>query len=70
MMKLTNEQIEQLASRTGAKRIAVENFLMSLYGVTKDEALGNLSLDARSYKWNAQTVKAIRNGIYINFAEE
>lgn len=67
MAKLTHEQIEQLATREGVKRIAVENFLTSLDGLTLYEAMGNLKLDARSYKWDARTVKAIRDGININF---
>lgn len=42
-----------------AKRIAVENFS---FGTTKlDMATSmNLSYDAQLYKWNAQTVNAIR----------
>ena len=62
-MKLSSEVISKLASRAGVKRIAVENFLGSLGDLTKSEAFGNLNLDARSYKWNAATVKAISDGI-------
>ena len=42
-----------------AKRIAVENFT-SGYDRLNMEAGMNLSADAASYKWNAQTVSAIR----------
>lgn len=65
---LNAEQIEKLASRKGVKKIAVENFLGSLYGnQTASDAYANLSMDARSYKWNAATVKAISDGIRIHF---
>lgn len=49
---------------------AVENFLSSLGGVTKAQALGNLALDARSYRWNAPTVKAIKDGIDKKFTQK
>jgi hypothetical protein len=56
--------IESLASLPGVKRIAVENFLGSLSpDESLSDALKNLCLDARSYKWNAATVKAITQGI-------
>lgn len=48
----------------GCKRIAVENFLMSV-GKSRVEALMNLEMDAASYRWNAATVNAIRKGILI-----
>jgi len=60
---LTNEKIAQLASKKGVKAIAVQNFLGSLGGMTRMDALMNLSMDARSYKWNTPTVNAIRSGI-------
>ena len=62
-MKLSNQEIEKLASRKNVKRIAVENFLFSMAGLSRSEAYGNLQLDARSYKWNSATQKAIRDGI-------
>lgn len=63
MKTLTREQVERLASRKGVKRTAVENFLGTLGGSSREEALVNLELDARSYKWTAKTVKAINDGI-------
>lgn len=60
---LTIKQIEELASRPGVKRIAVENFLDTLQGMTQGNAIDNLNLDMRSYGWNAATVRAIRQGI-------
>lgn len=54
-------------SGTAVKTIAVENFLGSLGGMTRDDANANLEMDARMYKWNAATVKAIRTGIVKHF---
>lgn len=67
MANLTEEDIESLASRPGVRRIAVENFLGTLDGLTLYEATGNLKLDAKLYKWNVATVNAIQDGIDINF---
>lgn len=50
------------------KQNAVDNFLASLGSLTKDQALANLALDARSYKWNAETIAAIKAGIEVHFA--
>lgn len=64
MRKLTFEEIETLASRKGVKRIAVENFLMTVeHCEKKSHAQANLYHDARLYKWNAPTIKAIADGI-------
>jgi hypothetical protein len=64
LRQLTKEEINYLASRKNVKVIAVENFLMD---VTSNgnicDAYSNLELDARLYKWNASTVKAIQDGI-------
>ena len=67
MAKLSSESIEKFASRKGALRVAVENFLGTLDGMTWGEATANLEYDARSYEWNAATVRAIQAGIDINF---
>ena len=62
--KLKTVEIEKLASREGVRRIAVENFLITVAN-NPDEysAMANLSLDAGLYNWNAATKKAIRDGI-------
>jgi len=62
-MKLSMERIEALASQPGVKRLAVENFLCTIDGLTRDEALANLEQDTKAYKWNAATGRAIRLGI-------
>lgn len=67
MVKLTPKKIEELASRSGVNRVAVENFLWSAIdaGFTQGEALANLELDTRSYRWNAATGRAIQQGIMM-----
>lgn len=66
-MVLNFKRIEELASKKKVRRIAVENFLMSLEGLTQRDAMANLSMDARLYKWNAPTQAAIRTGINETF---
>ena len=64
MRYLTGAEIEKLASRKGVKKLSVENYLASM----GDDAMAasiNLTQDAKSYKWNAATVKAIRDGILL-----
>ena len=48
-----------------AKRIAVENFLMSSVGYEYDNQIRNLYLDASLYNWNTQTINAIKSGLNI-----
>lgn len=62
--ELTSEEIGKLASRAGVRKIAVENFLMSM-GDDASAARANLGQDARDYKWNSATQKAIRDGISL-----
>lgn len=69
-MRLAPERIEELASGPKVKRIAVENFLSTLGGMTIQEAKGNLELDARSYRWNVETYGAIWTGILEAFGGE
>lgn len=57
------EIIDELASRPGVHRRALENFLYSIDDLSYQEAVGNCELDARSYRWNLATVGAIREGI-------
>jgi hypothetical protein len=65
MRRLTEEEIAKLATRKGVKENAVRNFLSTLGSLTPMEAGMNVSQDARDYKWNAATVKAIRDGINL-----
>jgi hypothetical protein len=65
---LTNERIRVLASKKGVKETAVKNFLSTVdANDTISSALLNLNADAASYKWNAATVNAIRQGIVEHF---
>lgn len=59
---LSSEVIAKLAARKGVRKIAVENFLFSMTG-DASECFNNLEMDARMYKWNAATYKAISDGI-------
>ena len=68
MRKLTAEEIEKLAMRKGVKKIAVENFLMTVTNNANErDAWMNLEMDARLYKWNVKTVRAIGDGIQLAF---
>ncbi len=62
-MKLAFDKIETLASMSGVKRVAVENFLMSMDGLTRDEARANLEQDTVVFRWNTATGRAIQQGI-------
>lgn len=64
MRKLTLEEISKFASRRGVRKIAVENFLMSM-GEMEYNARANLRIDARLYGWNNSTVLAIQAGINL-----
>lgn len=64
MRQLSETEISELASRTGVRKIAVENFLSTM-GEDEDDARYNLIEDARSYKWNMATINAIMRGISI-----
>ena len=62
MRKLTIKEIEKFADNPKVRKIAVENFLMSM-GNDRNIALNNLALDAGLYRWNKYTVTTILNGI-------
>lgn len=57
------ERIEALASMEGVDRRSVENFLLSLPGLTQAEALANLEHDTLLYGWDTATGRAIQQGI-------
>ena len=64
MKKLTIEEVRQFADRPNVKKMAAENFLMNMnIGNGIPILLENLFADAKSYKWNNETVEAILNGI-------
>lgn len=64
MRELTISKISKFANRKGVRKIAVENFLMTM-GDNLMDARYNLQCDARSYKWNSPTVQAINAGIAL-----
>lgn len=68
MRSLTGKEIDELAAKKGVSKVAVENFLGSV-GEAGSEAgeLANMREDARTYKWNVATQKAIRAGIQLAY---
>ena len=64
MRQLTIPEINKLASRKNVKKIAVENFLMTM-GDNYHNALHNMYYDADLYKWNNETFQAINAGIIL-----
>lgn len=64
---LTGERIEELARQPKVRRVAVENFLSSLGGLSFQGAKANLEMDAASYRWNEETYGAIWTGILEHF---
>ena len=61
---LTIKEIDEFAKREGVKKVAVENFLMSMGMNDKEKFIrGNLFRDAQMYKWNKKTIIAISDGI-------
>lgn len=64
---LTEDDFQRLTSSPKVRKIAVENFLGSLEGLSRAEALANLSMDSKMYRWNSETVLAIKKGISILF---
>ncbi len=66
--QLTSAEIAKLAARKCARRIAVENVLGSIDpSLPRWVHLGNLSHDARLYRWNGPTVSAITAGIGLAY---
>jgi len=64
LQQLSIQAIKKLASRKEVRRIAVENFLMTVHNnESKQQALMNLKWDAERYRWNTATIRAIEDGI-------
>lgn len=65
----TFNEIEKLVAAAGVKRLAVENFLLSIdTSMSRYFHLMNLNDDARLYRWNAATVAAIKRGIDMAYS--
>jgi len=61
-------EILALKEYSKAKRIAVENFLMTVHNnLNYSVAFANLRMDSRLYTWNAHTIKAIICGMIKAF---
>ena len=64
MKKLTVEEIKGFSERPNVKKVAVENFLKSMnIGEGTPLTIEHLVTDAKSNKWNNETVEAILDGI-------
>lgn len=64
MDRIPKEKIEKLANRTNVKETPVWNFLGTAHHCGSiANALMNLEMDARLYRWNRETVQAIRDGL-------
>jgi hypothetical protein len=64
MHSLSTMEIEGFASRRGVRKDDAERFLDAVGNAGSEEsALLNLYYDARLYKWNISTVRAIEAGI-------
>lgn len=62
MRELNIDEIEAFANRNGVKKIAVENFLLTM-GADEICAWFNLDGDSALYNWNRDTIDAIESGI-------
>lgn len=62
MRKLSAEEIGKITAHPGVRKVAVENFLGTM-GDDSDVAYANLELDAKLYRWSAETENAILIGI-------
>ena len=68
LKRLSRDEVEKLAGRTGVRKIAVENFLMTVHNNENAyQARQNLVLDTRLYNWNVKTVKTICDGIDLAY---
>lgn len=68
MLPLSASEIELFSKRRGVKKLAVENFLGSLYG-TRQDCINNAWFDSKSYRWNEATQRAILEGIDYAFGK-
>lgn len=64
---LTAARIEKLSKGKNVKTVAVTNFLGTLGDMTYQDAISNVEMDARSYRWSRETVAAIRKGLSEHF---
>jgi len=67
LRKLLVAEIDRFANRPGVRKIAVQNFLLTVTNNPDAQtAIMNLNMDARLYGWNRETVAAIREGIELS----
>ena len=64
MKKLTDEEIKKFSERPNVKKVDVENFLMKMKTYSGvPVALEILVSNAKSDKWNNETIEAALDGI-------
>lgn len=51
------------------ERMAIENFMATLGGLSLDEALANVELDARAYGWDRSTVRELAHSVRMHFVK-
>ncbi len=68
LRQLSADEIKCFSERPGVRKIAVENFLMTM-GDSYVQAVANLLLDASLYGWGDETFWAILYGILFAVEE-
>ena len=67
---LRQYELDELTQNPNVKKIAVENFLMSMpLDFEEGWHIENCRLDTASYKWNLQTKQAILKGIKKSYSK-
>ena len=65
LRELTTEEIKLLSNRYGVKQMAVEDFLLSVAGVSIEVAYKSLNSERKLNGWNLSTIKAVSDGILL-----
>lgn len=63
LRELSEGEIIKLATRRGGKEDTVQNFLMSLNGLSSGQAYKLLSDNRKAFRWNLPTTQACADGI-------
>lgn len=59
----STENVEQFSGRPNVNKVAVENFLMNMSIGSIPFTIENLVNDAKTHRWNNETIEAILDGI-------
>lgn len=67
LRKLSLKEIEKFIAKEGVRKIVVENFLLTVHNNPNElAAYINLDMDRKLYNWNAETIQAIKDGIWLS----